>query len=85
MMSTTPLTTDLSPPLLGPAVRRLAREAQAWRISLRRDERERERLLDQIDDLGRTLEGTDHQPLKRWLENLRRNLNLEDAPVGSCG
>jgi hypothetical protein len=66
---------------LGTNVRRLARDAQSWRGGLDRDETERLRLVCRIDRLACTLEGESHQPLRRWLENLRRDLSRDASSV----
>ncbi len=80
MKSTRRVTTEISSSL-GATVRRLARDAQAWRIGLNHDEDERMQLLSRIDRLACTLEGPSHQPLQRWLENLRRDLAPHDSSV----
>ncbi len=80
MMSTKQIPTDLSSSL-STTVRRLARDAQAWRLGLEHDEIERLRLICRIDRLACTLGDESHQPLRRWLENLRRDLSPDPSSV----
>lgn len=79
-MSTKQPKTETSSPL-GSTVRQLALDAQSWRLGLDRDEIERLRLVCRIDRLACSLGDESHRPLRRWLENLRRELSRDASSV----